>query len=52
MSLRTVVSSSAREPFTTILAPHCARALAIPKPIPEVEPVTIATLPDKLTAPS
>src|SRR6056300_111418 len=31
--------------FSTTFAPACARLRAIPKPIPDVDPVTIAVLP-------
>src|SRR5262245_48037473 len=39
------LSFSLPRPFSTILAPALASAWAMPRPIPEVEPVTTAVLP-------
>ena len=39
------ISSSGAKPLRTTLAPEAARDLAMPRPMPESEPVTTAVLP-------
>jgi hypothetical protein len=46
------MESSDREPLSTKLQPCSASFLAIPSPMPEVDPVTIATLPFSSKNPS
>ena len=45
------ISSAGPKPLSTILAPCPASAVAIPSPIPLVEPVTIAVLPARMPFP-
>ena len=49
LTRRTVSAPSARSrPCTTTFDPSCAKCSAIPRPMPEVAPVTTATLPARL----
>ena len=48
MSSTTACALSSFLPVTTTLAPSAAYNLAVERPIPEVEPVTIATFPSSL----
>src|SRR5690606_34775304 len=43
------ISAASPKPLSTMSAPCCASALAIPRPMPLVEPVTTATFPLSMT---
>jgi hypothetical protein len=47
-----LILSGSPKPFSVSLQPCCASAVAIPRPIPEVEPVTSACLPFRVNYPS
>ena len=48
MSSTTAFALSSFLPVTTTFAPSAANTLAVERPIPEVDPVTIATFPSSL----